>query len=200
MNDRDYFAAAVLKGLLASHPRHEPVNELAYAKAAFEVADAMLRERDRVAESPESQHVAETCRTTYHDAAPAATAADVAPSPRQGEIGIGNQQDDGPGDGWRYLEPGEVREAGDEFRSMGRGWRPVDDPVGAIVYPGEGRQYRRRIAAAPPRPPASGPTLTDAEREAVRRILTVVRERLWFVYADEICTVDGLLARLGGGA
>ncbi len=259
MTDRDHFAAAALTGLLV-RVGDELVSPDRLTESAFAWADAMLAARGPVAETTESTHVAETCRTTNHDAAPEATAADVAPSPRQSEIGTGNQQDDGPGDGWRYLKPGEVREAGDEFRSMGRGWRPVDAvgaAVGAIVYrvhPGEGRQYRRRIAAAPAargteREPfgleaamrrieiggnsladaqlvtrrlrecrskaarwcavaadaqkaAAGVTLTDAERDLLRRLGPRVHTRSYYTVtlsADERKTVAGLLGRLGGG-
>jgi hypothetical protein len=69
MNDRDYFAAAALTGLLAA-PTDKDRSMDYWARLAFEAADAMLRERDRVAETPEPQHVAETCRGERHDATP----------------------------------------------------------------------------------------------------------------------------------
>jgi hypothetical protein len=55
MNDRDYFAAAALTGLLSSNGHY---GSDYMPERAFQLADAMLRERDR----------------TNHDAAPAAKA------------------------------------------------------------------------------------------------------------------------------
>jgi hypothetical protein len=69
MTDRDYFAAAALTGLLAA-PTDKDRSMDYWARLAFEAADAMLRERERVAESAESQQVAETCRSERHDATP----------------------------------------------------------------------------------------------------------------------------------
>ncbi len=48
-----------------------------WAKLAYEAADAMLRERERVAEMPESQHAAGTCRGERHDAAAGVTLTDA---------------------------------------------------------------------------------------------------------------------------
>jgi hypothetical protein len=161
MTDRDYFAAAALTGVLAGRTREERhVHADQWAQWSMQLADAMLAARG-VAETPESQHVAETCRSEGHDAAPAATAADVAPSPRQSEIGTGNQQDDGPGKGYRWVEKGELMQAGDEIHGPLQGaWREIKSfSVGGIC--GVSCVFRRRIAAAPPQPPAAGVTNGD---------------------------------------
>jgi len=80
MNDRDHFAAAALTGLLACTPfdRAEK-GKLFVADLAYKLADAMLRERERVAESPDPQHVAETCRGERQDTAPQPPAAGEQP-------------------------------------------------------------------------------------------------------------------------
>ncbi len=57
MTDRDTFAAAALTGLLAAPTDKDRSSEY-WARFSYEIADAMLRERER----------------TIHDAAPAATA------------------------------------------------------------------------------------------------------------------------------
>lgn len=100
-----------------------------------------MNDRDHVAEL---QHVAETCR--------------------------GEGQDDGPGDGWRWLAPGEVLQRGDEYWSDeywsdARPWTPTEQ-AGRIVDEAEDRRYRRR-AAAPPQPPAAGVGTVEAVAEVV---------------------------------
>jgi hypothetical protein len=55
--------------------------------------------------------------------------------------------------------------------------------------------------AAPPRPPASGPTLTDAERDLLRRLgpsVDAPAGRIVRISVEERKTVHGLLARDGG--
>lgn len=49
MNDRDHFAAAALTGLLAD-PQERGVDVGVWACVAYELADAMLRERERTAD------------------------------------------------------------------------------------------------------------------------------------------------------
>lgn len=66
MNDRDYFAAAALTGLL--HRNYLTLDEV--GPRAWQYADAMLAARGPVAETPEPQHVAGTCRSERQDAAP----------------------------------------------------------------------------------------------------------------------------------
>lgn len=48
MTDRDHFAAAALAGLLASNPYDRAVTYAECADASYRMADAMLRERERV--------------------------------------------------------------------------------------------------------------------------------------------------------
>ena len=93
MNDRDEFAKAALKGLLAGNDTPDKSWDYV-AQAAFKYADAMLA-ASGVADPPESQHVAETCCTTNHDAEPAATApSDAMPLPVTHGEGAGEARDD----------------------------------------------------------------------------------------------------------
>jgi len=47
MTQRDYFAAKAMQGLLA-HPRHsQGSDEHMFARDAYKLADAMLKERDK---------------------------------------------------------------------------------------------------------------------------------------------------------
>jgi hypothetical protein len=62
MTDRDTFAAAALTGLLAQGDDGS-FSEESYARSAYRWADAMLRERERVAETEELRHDGKTCRT-----------------------------------------------------------------------------------------------------------------------------------------
>lgn len=76
MNDRDHFAAAALAGLLAA-PTDKDRSMDYWARLSYEAADAMLRGRERVAETPvpyvESDE--KSCFfNTKHDAVPAAIA------------------------------------------------------------------------------------------------------------------------------
>jgi hypothetical protein len=76
MNDRDAFAAAALTGLLAA-PTDKDRSMDYWARLAYEAADAMLAARGPVAETPEPQHVAGTCRGERHDAAAGVTLTDA---------------------------------------------------------------------------------------------------------------------------
>jgi hypothetical protein len=76
MTDRDYFAAAALTGLLAA-PTDKDRSMDYWARLAFEAADAMLAARGPVAETPEPQHVAGTCRGERQDAAAGVTLTDA---------------------------------------------------------------------------------------------------------------------------
>jgi hypothetical protein len=56
---RDTFAAAALKGLLASNPYDHAMTYVEYANESYRMADAMLRERNGAVEARETvcQHV-----------------------------------------------------------------------------------------------------------------------------------------------
>lgn len=165
MTDRDAFAAAALTGLLAA-PTDKDRSMDYWARLAFEAADAMLRERDRVAEIPESQQVAETCRS--------------------------ERQDDGPGDGWRWVAFGDVLQRGDEWFS-----RWCWDITGNVGFAcDQSHKYRRRIDATPPEPPAADVTLTDAEREAFKLAAEWCLAYGGAVY-DAGHVIDRFLERLG---
>jgi hypothetical protein len=158
MTDRDHFAAAALSGLLASDQYDQLVTPADYADTAYELADAMLRERER----------------TNHDAAPAARAqVDAAGISRQG---TGNPVEPVA---WATFYPNGST---------------------ASVYVGRQPQHAEPLYPIVPLYRQPQPTLTDAEREAVRYMIAAGK----FGQRDEALTEEhaailrGLLERLGG--
>jgi hypothetical protein len=75
-----------------------------------------------------------------------------------------------PGEGYRWVQPGEIRNVGDEFRSDAGSWEVVwhFQHQGETVHERYRYRYRRRIDAAPETTPPAvaiiGPGSTQAER------------------------------------
>jgi hypothetical protein len=67
MTDRDTFAAAALTGLLADSEHYRDLDDSDHAKLAYFIADAMLRERERVTEPMPKRKRAEVSLTLTAD-------------------------------------------------------------------------------------------------------------------------------------
>jgi hypothetical protein len=155
---RDTFAAAALTGLLAGRKftaLDDAIVAEPYAEAAYGIADAMLRERER----------------TNHDAAPAA---------RAGTPGTGDTQ-----------EP--------------VAWAVMDGTKTLVGYHSCSREkaeaWAREYGFPEVVPLYRQPTLTDAEREAVRYMIAAGKfgQRDEALTEEHAATLRGLLERLGGG-
>jgi hypothetical protein len=172
----------------------------------------MLRERERVTEPLLKEKQAEVSAApvsrppetrasfsaTNHDAAP--ECADLGNRPEKPD----SSRDDSPGEGWRWVEPHEPLERGDQcWSNEGRGWLPV-------TYYGDEWQitrqffYRRRInshanhdAAPAARAPTdasplrSGSGVTagmgtgDTQEPVAWAVMLAGDERIYDVYAIE---------------
>jgi hypothetical protein len=168
MNDRDTFAAAALTGLLASNPYDQAMTYAEYADESYRMADAMLRERERVTDPLPKEKRAEV------------SAAPVSRPPETRTSGVAHSQ------AWscdlhRYVTANEEQRmanhdaapaatARTDSASCGRGCGGTDKPVtlpamgsgdttldGAWATENGGRTV----------PLYRSPTLTDEEREAV---------------------------------
>jgi hypothetical protein len=171
---------------------------------AYLWADAMLRER----------------ATTIHDAAPAARASvdSVAPQPttdgRERTDKSPARTVDGTGESDR---PKPIESTPDQHATPGEGTeqRECTEPVAwAVCTPGDGdwspcffhEPHAQRCASAifgskNIVPLYRSPTLTDAEREAVRYMIAAGKfgQRDEALTEEHAATLRGLLERLGGG-
>lgn len=153
MTDRDTFSAAALTGLLASMQKNAYAEEM--ASHAYEIADAMLRERER----------------TNHDAAPAAIARteSTAGEPGGGHgsdrtdkavtrpvMGTGNTQEPVA---WAVDWGGGDIDCEFVFRDK----KSVEEVIA------ENDETKGRVV-----PLCRSPTLTDEEREAIEQMLDEV--------------------------
>ena len=140
MTDRDTFAAAALTGLLASDNYTRTTTSAEHAAVAYELADAMLRERER----------------TNHDAAPAARACTDA------DRGRADKADSRPGEG-----TGDTQEpvAWGVMRVGGRWVSILDNAVQAETSRQSFDRMENWVHEVVPL--YRQPALTDAEREAI---------------------------------
>lgn len=145
MTDRDHFAAAddIVRRALS---RKREWEEHGPARWGYGVAVDMLALERRVGAleriSAELEYAMGRERErTNHDAAP--ECADLGNRPEPPD----SSRDDAPGEGWRWVEPHEPLESGDQFLSLvGRGWLPAkcySDGRPSAYH----RFFRRRIDA-----------------------------------------------------
>ena len=133
MNDRDHFASAALTGLFSRLSPQGDEDRKRLCAVALATADAMLAARGEQ---------------------PAAPAADARADDDTGE--------DGPGDEYRWVSPGETLKLGDSLRHADGKWCQTCC-VDCVVPNDSARKYRRRITtdhdaapAAVPAEPAAG--------------------------------------------
>jgi len=128
MTDRDHFAAAALTGLLASDQYDQLVTPADYADTAYELADAMLRERCRAgADCPLPDNA------PNHDAAPAARASEAPASPESGcESGCGT---------------GDTQEIEDWLRFVGEVMNWISEATSAYALAASSSDGGRKIMA-----------------------------------------------------
>jgi hypothetical protein len=201
MTDRDHFAAAALLGLLASDQYDQLVTPADYADTAYELADAMLRER----------------ATTIHDAAPAARASvdSVAPQPttdgRERTDKSPARTVDGTGESDRP-KPIESTPVSHATHREGTERRECTEPVAwAVCTPGDGdwspcffhEPHAQRCASAifgskNIVPLYRSPTLTEAEREAIDTAAHAAVQLYPLTGVGLAAVLRGLLERLGG--
>lgn len=207
MTMRDHFAAAALTGLLTSDDVGEESNAFGQVicQSAYLWAAAMLRER--------GNHIADAGKMvetpTTHDAAPAARASveSVAPQPTtRGDSDRTDKAAPRPSEG-----TGDTP-ATHATRGEGSERRECTEPVAWEVFlPGAGtyaiHSFRWEaaaiahallfnegtIAAVCPLFRQPQPTLTDAEREAIKRGMTLT----FTLTPAERAVFHGLLERLG---
>jgi len=175
MTDRDHFAAAALTGLIAGGNYGRVGTSAEHAAAAYEAADAMLRERDR----------------TNHDAAPAAIATEPEPEPAARRRPAGGTGDTPvtqttPGDGSLTREGTEPVAWG--VAGLGRILATSISRNDAVDMQSDHACVTEVV------PLYRSPTLTDAEREAIAWAATHLDNCGW-----GSATLRALLERMGGG-